>query len=566
MKTFTENSSLPENQITINTMNEDFFENEEISSIYLEEYRNNQLKFTNLLDKCILNNKDKNIFPFSLTASGNINYSDCYKNFCIALTLKKISHTHNSSITSVVISNSNFLATQAKSFFQKSHVKFHKSNKTSSIFLSFIKKVFYFVKSAIFLFAIKLFVKKNTLSDEDIVLKIFISHEKDSHKRYFPDFEQFVTKKSNLVYLPQIIDTRLAQLPKIIKNIKNSRNRFIFREHYLSLIDIFKATFYRIEMIEDKKDLILEHINFYELFYEAAHNEKFNIFSSEAILNLKFAERIKNASNQAVPESLISWWENTPFDRSLMYGFNLYLPKTQLRGFIGHHPDFNSPQLLICSSIELKEFNPTKFFVINNQILDFLKAQKSNVEKGPDFRKSNLYLEELHTHSNQSALAVFLPIFTKLAVRLAKAIFKKYDILRFKSIIIKLHPASNAKMIMSSLGKINTKKFHFSGIDSYELISKSTVVISASPGTIIESLTYNRKTVSIFYDKFHPPKLLLRYKLNILKTAHVSKIKDEYLNNFTHENKIPDDQSGYLNDIKTESPSIANVNNLINLS
>ena len=89
MKTFTENSSLPENQITINTMNEDFFENEEISSIYLEEYRNNQLKFTNLLDKCILNNKDKNIFPFSLTASGNINYSDCYKNFCIALTLKK---------------------------------------------------------------------------------------------------------------------------------------------------------------------------------------------------------------------------------------------------------------------------------------------------------------------------------------------------------------------------------------------------------------------------------------------------------------------------------------------
>ena len=36
-------------------------------------------------------------------------------------------------------------------------------------------------------------------------------------------------------------------------------------------------------MIEDKKDLILEHINFYELFYEAAHNEKFNIFSSSYI-------------------------------------------------------------------------------------------------------------------------------------------------------------------------------------------------------------------------------------------------------------------------------------------
>ena len=88
MKTFTENSSLPENQITINTMNEDFFENEEISS-YLEEYRNNQLKFTNLLDKCILNNKDKNIFPFSLTASGNINYSDCYKNFLYCFNVKK---------------------------------------------------------------------------------------------------------------------------------------------------------------------------------------------------------------------------------------------------------------------------------------------------------------------------------------------------------------------------------------------------------------------------------------------------------------------------------------------
>ena len=83
-------------------------------------------------------------------------------------------------------------------------------------------------------------------------------------------------------------------------------------------------------MIEDKKDLILEHINFYELFYDTAHNEKFNIFSSEAILNLKFAERIKNASNQAVPES-ISWWENTPFDRSLMYGFNLHLPKHNQR-------------------------------------------------------------------------------------------------------------------------------------------------------------------------------------------------------------------------------------------
>ena len=66
------------------------------------------------------------------------------------------------------------------------------------------------------------------------------------------------------------------------------------------------------------------------------------IFFHQAILNLKFAERIKNSSNQAVPESLISWWENTPFDRSLMYGFNLHLPKTQLRGFIGHHPDFNS--------------------------------------------------------------------------------------------------------------------------------------------------------------------------------------------------------------------------------
>ena len=53
MKTFTENSSLPENQITINTMNEDFFENKRFLQIYLEEYRNNQLKFTNLLDKCI---------------------------------------------------------------------------------------------------------------------------------------------------------------------------------------------------------------------------------------------------------------------------------------------------------------------------------------------------------------------------------------------------------------------------------------------------------------------------------------------------------------------------------
>ena len=54
-----------------------------------------------------------------------------------------------------------------------------------------------------------------------------------------------------------------------------------------------------------------------------------------------------------------------------------YTSQNTTRGFIGHHPDFNSPQLLICSSIELKEFNPTKFFVINNQILDF-QSSKSN--------------------------------------------------------------------------------------------------------------------------------------------------------------------------------------------
>ena len=33
MKTFTENSSLPENQITINTMNEDFFENRDFFNL-----------------------------------------------------------------------------------------------------------------------------------------------------------------------------------------------------------------------------------------------------------------------------------------------------------------------------------------------------------------------------------------------------------------------------------------------------------------------------------------------------------------------------------------------------
>ena len=133
----------------------------------------------------------------------------------------------------------------------------------------------------------------------DYVFETFVA-EKYSLERFYPNIKSFLEQEDwdKTLFLPILIDIRLWNLPTVIKKLKLSNNSWLFREHYLTVANIFKAIFYKPRVKKLPKVIDYTGVNFWNFFEESLNLERFSTFRIEGILNVLFLERLKCFGDQ----------------------------------------------------------------------------------------------------------------------------------------------------------------------------------------------------------------------------------------------------------------------------
>ena len=318
--------------------------NSKINNIFSKVCYDNRENFNELI-KVYTEKYHKDIFWWvSNPASRNTLNSELFSNYCkiqlILLLLKK-----GESIEILHVSSKEMLLTlnQIPSL-QKTKIIM----KGRSIKLFLKDKIF-----PLYIFIMELFKHCFQL----IIFKIFFSNKQDYPKKPLTLIDTFVfpgyyskdryynglwellndEEKKEVYFFPTIIMTKWRNLFAAYKELIHSERKFLFKEKYLKISDIFFSTFYPIRILFfNINSIIVNKIDYSFLITDDLRKaDSFNL-SIEGLINYRFIKRLscKNVKLNKV----IDWWESQAVDKGLHKGLKDFYPEIRNVGYLGYAP------------------------------------------------------------------------------------------------------------------------------------------------------------------------------------------------------------------------------------
>ena len=453
-----------------------------IRAVYEKNYKLNRVRFTNWIDKFNLKNREDIDWWMTLPPTRDP-YKSQLLNYISAIdTLKKIS-PKNLKIYTNSDTKFNLLSKSFKKFSKKVKVKNKEQFKFLSIYLGYFKSIIF--QLIIFIY-INCFIKKKIITGKNLtIIDIFVTNDAKQNANFYPPFQN---KKKEILFVPTFIQTfNYFKLFKIIHTISKNNN-YLFKEHNLSIADLFYSFFH---IFRRKKFLKLKF--FYKNFdlSEIVHEEikNFNDFNSIFIglLNYKFFKNLK--IKKVKINKTINWFENQIIDKGWNLGFRKFFKEAEenslgIQDFGKHYNMINNSPSYAESKAKV---TPKKITVISkiylNMTKEFCKRQK--VDLGNSWRFKDMKKNSFKVSRKRKKILLVLCGVYEIDKILIDLIYK--TCLENKKLIIniKAHPILNIrKMIKKDLPKnIIIKKERLQ-----DLLSKTKTVITSGPSsTILES-------------------------------------------------------------------------------
>ena len=315
---------------------------------------------------------------------------------------------------------------------------------------------------------------------------------------------------------------KIKNLLKTYITLRNSDKKYIFKENYYSVKDIF----YSLGHFFRKRNLKFNECSFKDIDYkniikEELHNDSIAFFAAvESFLTISFIKKLKE--NNVKLLKIIDWFENQTVDKAWNYGFNLHYPEVKSLGYKGMAPSQMLQSEIYTLEIERKNnLLPKIIGVIGDGFVkESKKYNKSTpIITCPAFRFNYLWSKTRIENNLKKKVLFALPISIDQSLQILSNINSfpknKYDIL------IKPHPTTNRN--------IYTKFLYSNKINNYEFIDKSAdnllfqidYFVGGMSSISLEAICLGIKTIivenNIGINYFTIPKEINKNKYYLLK-------------------------------------------------
>tara|TARA_Y100000590_G_scaffold466519_2_gene642218 strand:- start:40 stop:1641 length:1602 start_codon:yes stop_codon:yes gene_type:complete len=433
--------------------------------------------------------------------SRNTHTSELYSKFCLINCLIEFAEEKNS-IDKIIVD----------SWAEKEILKQYPNFKTIKIIVN--RNTFFLIINN-FCMTVLVMIKKFILKSlQLIIIKIFFNFKIEDTKNsinlidtyifpgaelkdhYYNGLEDHLKKeeKENLFFVPTIIMAKVKDIYSICNRLSNSERKILFKEQYITFLDILYSISYplKIQFLKIKNIFSADQkIDYSPIFNYELRNWKGFPLSIEGCINYKFFEKLFYSNIKI--RRVIDWWENQTIDKGFHLGLNKFFPEASVIGYLGYAPR-DLELHLTSSKFELKnKVVPKEIAVIGKSFINKIKGLNNtqSVSVAPAFRYQHLW-DDNKKSSQSNPYSVMIALSSRLSE--SKNILKMAcnSLNNFKSeeihVYIKSHPIINIKKLIKNINIKFPDNFVHSDLSTIQLLKKTNILITGMSSIGLEAL------------------------------------------------------------------------------
>ena len=483
--------------------------------IFDNVFKNNIIKYNNLIDK-ISSYFKNDIHWLSQTILSRNNYlSNIYFDYCILEILRKklkknvINIIYLQSEKDRKIVEINF----SKQFDLKFILKNSKNYKDFKIYKIFLNFYINLKTSIIFLLNKSNKRKKNFLKKQRIILiENFFNKETFDNKsykdRFYGNLYNYLDEKHKEKIFFLFQNSNIMKLRKQIKVLDKYNLNYISVFDFLNFSDYFFAI---IKSFNKKnfssKKILLNGISL-EYLFQDLHNHTYNdINSFFSLLQFLFLKKLKKETYNIKFDQVIDWYENQSLDKGFNYGLKNFFPKTNCIGYEPFALDFDFYSSLIPTKGEIKnDLTPNKIALMGRKVKIHLtkkfKLKKNNFILAPSLRYETIFKGKINKKKNTNKkiknILLALPISFQDSddiLNVVQNYLKRFKGKSFK-FFVNFHPMLDFESLQKNkeIIKKNIKVVH-GGFN--QIYAKIDCVISNSSSICFEALALSKPVIIV---------------------------------------------------------------------
>lgn len=469
-----------------------YLSNEEIDNFFVEKLFQLEAQFTKEIDRFSLAHRKLKLIQLSSTLSRSIHQSRIYYDYCllecIQEFIKKGYQIEFIEVSKELESAIKKLKDRHPNAILQYSVEYSKY-KLLKDFMRLIKFMsLKFIQIALIKFN---FQKKLELNECDALLSSYVFQGKVTENNYFGCIIDL--PKSKVAFMPVIIDVSLSGIFSVVKELKSLKNTFLFREHYLSISDVFKGISYYFLEKNFAKKITPKNI-YHSLIKSYLLESSFNTLSLEAHLNvLSFEKIIKNIGP---PKKIILSWENQSSEKAILFVASDY-KEIDTYGFISRPIKQNEFNIIPSKQEIENNLSPKNIVVTGNKALERFKNVNPaiKVSIGPNLRYKWTYKATAIKYNSKlnDKLIFLMPGDNESFKSLQRTILdlKVSDVSKQFKIYATLHPYFKQSKKLSGVEVIDKK---------IEELPIRSIIISVASIAALEAAAMGFRTI-LYIDK-----------------------------------------------------------------
>lgn len=294
--------------------------------------------------------------------------------------------------------------------------------------------------------------------------------------------------ESKAIFMPVIIDVGLSGIFNTSRELKALKNKLIFREHYLSVNDVFKSLSHHSFEKDFAKKITTKNIN--DLLIRGhLLNSSFNTLSLEAHLNLLSLSKI--FKDLGPPKKLILSWENQSSEKAILIAASEY-EEIDTCGYVSRPIKQNEFNIIPSKQEVENGLCPKSIVVTGNKALERFKKNNFDIKVslGPNLRYKWTYRAENKTSKSKliNEVIFLMPGDNESFKSLQRTIsdLKANILSKHFKIYAKLHPYFRQSKKLNGVELIDKK---------IEDLPEGSIIISVASIAALEAAAMGFKTI-----------------------------------------------------------------------
>ena len=314
----------------------------------------------------------------------------------------------------------------------------------------------------------------------------YVFQGKVVENNYFGSINELPESKA--IFMPVIIDVGLSGIFNTLRELKALKNKLIFREHYLSVNDVFKSLSHHSFEKDFAKKITTKNIN--DLLIRGhLLNSSFNTLSLEAHLNLLGLGKI--FKDLGPPKKIILSWENQSSEKAILIAASEY-EAIDTCGYVSRPIKQNEFNIIPSKQEAENGLCPKSIVVTGNKALERFKKNNLaiQVSMGPNLRYKWTYRARNKTSNSKliNEVIFIMPGDNESFKSLQKTIsdLKANNFLKHFKIYAKLHPYFRQSKKLNGVELIDKK---------IEDLPEGSIIISVASIAALEAAAMGFKTI-----------------------------------------------------------------------